>query len=157
MGPLLTWLAAQLGKTTDAKVVTDANGTLSAKLRGLVAILADVWVSASHWLSTSLSGVSACKLQKTYTVAEDVTLTDASTDYPMANAMAAGTKYLCVYCASAVKVAMGAATSATNGVWVGAGQPTVFPVTVTGTTADDKAHAQSATAGAVVTFTSMRD
>lgn len=113
--------------------------------------------TATGELKAQVSTVSACKLQKSYTVAEDVTLTSASTDYPMASAMAAGTKYLTVYCASAVKVAMGAATSSTNGVWVGAGVPTTFPVTVTGTAADDKAHAQSATAGAVVTFTSMRD
>jgi methyl coenzyme M reductase subunit C len=104
-----------------------------------------------------LDAVTDCKLTKGGTVAEDVTCTVAGTDYPMAAAMAAGTKYLVVYCAAACKVSMGAATSATNGVYVGAGLPTVFPVAVTGTAADDKAHVQSATAGAVVTFTSMAD
>lgn len=104
-----------------------------------------------------VAGVSACALKKSYTVAEDVTCTAATTDYPMAAAMAAGTKYLVIYCPSVCKVAMGTATSTTNGVWVGAGVPTAFPVTVTGTTADDKAHVQSPATGAVVTFTSMRD
>ena len=75
----------------------------------------------------------------------------------MGSAMAPGTRYLVVYCAAACKVAMGVATSATNGVYVGAGIPTVFPVSPVGVTADDKAHVQSATAGAVVTFTSMAD
>jgi hypothetical protein len=104
-----------------------------------------------------VGAVTACKLTKGGTVAEDVTCTLAATDYPMAAAMAAGTKYLAVYCAAACKVAMGAATSATNGVWVAAGTPTVFPVTPTGVAADDKAHVQSPAAGAVVTFTSMAD
>lgn len=110
-----------------------------------------------HRQSTKLASVSACALKKTKTVAEQVTCTAASTDYPMASAMASGTKYLVVYCSSACIVSMGEATSATVGVYVGAGTPTTFPVTVTGTTADDKAHVQSATAGAVVRFTSMAD
>ena len=105
----------------------------------------------------AVANVAACKLVKGGTVAEDVTCTTANTDYAMANAMAAGTKYLVIYCASTCKVAMGATTSATNGVCVAAGIPTVFPVYVTGVAEDDKAHAQSATAGAVVTFTSMAD
>jgi hypothetical protein len=104
-----------------------------------------------------ISSVAACKLTKGGAVCEEVTCTAASTDYPMASAMAAGTKYLVVYCASSCIVAMGAATSATVGVYVGAGIPTVFPVTVTGTAADDKAHVQSAAAGAVVRFTQMAD
>lgn len=36
-----------LGSTTDAAVTTDSSGTVSAKLRGLVAILANVWDSAN--------------------------------------------------------------------------------------------------------------
>lgn len=36
-----------LGTTTDAAVTSNASGTVSAKLRGLVAILADVWDSAN--------------------------------------------------------------------------------------------------------------
>ena len=111
----------------------------------------------SSGLGTDIAAVSACKLTKGNTVSQDVTCTLAATDYAMASAMPAGTKYLVVYCASACRVAMGEATSATNGVYVAAGMPTVFPVVVTGTAADDKAHAQSATAGAVVTFTMMRD
>ena len=106
---------------------------------------------------TVVESVSACRLKKGGTVAEEVTCTLASTDYPMASPIAAGTQYLIVYCASACKVAMGEATSATVGVWVGAGIPTACPVSALGVTADDKAHVQSPTAGAVVTFTSMAD
>lgn len=43
-----------IGATTDAAVSTDAVGSVSAKLRGLVKILADVYVSASHWLKVQL-------------------------------------------------------------------------------------------------------
>ncbi len=121
----------------------------------------DFWESllnaAKTALKFDLAGVTAAPLAKGKTVAEDVACANAATDYAMASAMAAGTKYLVVYCSAACKVAMGAATSATNGVWVAAGIPTAFPVVVTGTAADDKAHVQSATAGAVVTFTSMTD
>jgi hypothetical protein len=108
-------------------------------------------------LALSIKNISSCALRKGHTVAEDVTCTNANTDYAMANALAVGTRYLVVYCASACIVAMGAATSATNGVCVAAGIPTVFPVYVTGVAADDKAHVQSATAGAIVRFTSMAD
>lgn len=38
------------GSITDAAVVSDANGTLSGKLRGVVKILADVWDSTNHLL-----------------------------------------------------------------------------------------------------------
>lgn len=44
---------ANAGSTTDAAVTTNATGTLSSKLRGLVAILADVWDSTNHWLKTN--------------------------------------------------------------------------------------------------------
>lgn len=113
--------------------------------------------SGVHRQAMKIAGVSACALRKTKTVAEQVTCTNANTDYPMASAMPAGTKYLVVYCASACIVSMGEATSSTSGVYVGAGMPTVFPVAVTGIASDDKAHVQSATAGAVVRFTSMAD
>jgi hypothetical protein len=43
--------SATLGTTTDAAVTTSASGTVSAKLRGLVAILADVWNSVTHKLN----------------------------------------------------------------------------------------------------------
>lgn len=46
------------GITTDAAVVTDANGTLSGKLRGLVKIFADVWDSANHRLKVDGSAVT---------------------------------------------------------------------------------------------------
>lgn len=113
--------------------------------------------SGIHRQVSSIAGIASCVLRRSYTVAENVTCTAANTDYVMANAMASGTKYLVVYCVSACKVAMGAVTSSANGVWVGAGIPTAFPVVVEGVTANDKAHVQSPTAGSVVTFTSMRD
>lgn len=50
---------ANAGTTTDAAVTTDANGTLSAKLRGIVKILNDVWNSTSHFFSVSLSTLIA--------------------------------------------------------------------------------------------------
>lgn len=46
------------GATTDAAVTSNAAGTLSAKLRGLVAILADVWDSVNHRLKVDGSGVT---------------------------------------------------------------------------------------------------
>lgn len=46
---------ATIGATADAAVTTSAEGTLSGKLRGVVAILADVWVSASHWLKVAVA------------------------------------------------------------------------------------------------------
>lgn len=103
-----------------------------------------------------MRGVTACRLARGYTVAEDVT-TVASTSVTATNALTAGTKYLVVYCSAAVKVAMGAAVSATNGVWVGAGIPTVFPVTVTGTADYDRVRVWCATAGLAVTLTQMID
>ena len=106
---------------------------------------------------TVLESIAVARLTKGGTVAESVTLTLANTDYGATTAMVVGTKYLTVYCPSACIVAMGAATSSTNGVYVGAGMPTTFPVTVTGTPADDKPHAQSATAGAIITYTWMAD
>ena len=42
------------GATTDAAVVGDNSGSLSAKLRGLTKILNDVWNSTSHWLNVAL-------------------------------------------------------------------------------------------------------
>lgn len=41
-----------LGKTTDAADQTGSTTTLNAKLRGLLQIFADIWVSASHWIKT---------------------------------------------------------------------------------------------------------
>lgn len=107
--------------------------------------------------SMGIANVGACKLTKGDTVAEEVTLTNANTNYVATTAMPAFAKYVVVYCTYACIVAMGEATSSTVGVYVGAGQPTVFPVTRTGIAADDKPHAQSATAGAVVRFTWMAD
>ena len=41
------------GTTTDTAITSDANGTISGKLRGLVKIFADVWDSVNHVLKTS--------------------------------------------------------------------------------------------------------
>lgn len=47
------------GLTTDAAVTSDVNGTLSAKLRGLVKMLADVWDSVNHRLNVAVGGTVA--------------------------------------------------------------------------------------------------
>lgn len=47
------------GATTDAAVVSDVNGTLSAKLRGLVKIYADVWDSINHRLHVNVDNTNA--------------------------------------------------------------------------------------------------
>lgn len=105
----------------------------------------------------TINAVTAAKLTKLGTPAEQVTCTLASTDYAAVGAMPAGTKYVVVCSAATFIVAMGEATSATVGVFVGPNSPTMFPVTVTGVAADDTPHCQSATAGAVVRFTYMKD
>lgn len=46
------------GATTDTAVTSDSNGTLSAKLRGLVKIFASVWDSANGRLKVDGSGVT---------------------------------------------------------------------------------------------------
>jgi len=43
------------GAIADAAVTTNATGSVSGKLRGLVAILADVWDSTNHWFRVLLS------------------------------------------------------------------------------------------------------
>ena len=47
------------GAKADAAVVTDAAGSLSAKLRGIVKMLADVWDTATHSIKVKVSGVTA--------------------------------------------------------------------------------------------------
>ena len=86
-----------------------------------------------------------------------MTLTLAATDYAVTAQMPDGTKYIVAFCTAACIVAMGEATDETHGVYIGAGMPTVLPVLVTGVAADDKIHAQSATAAAVIRFTYMQD
>jgi hypothetical protein len=110
-----------------------------------------------------ITNVSACKLTRLGTPSEEVTCTAATTDYPATVAMPASTQYVVVYCDSECLVSMGEATSTGQsgqgnvGAKVGAGQATTFAVTVSGTTAHDKPHCQSPTAGAVVRFTYMSD
>ena len=108
----------------------------------------------------SVNNVVACRLSKGGTVCELVTCTAADTDYAGAGAMPAGTKYVVVSCAALCTVAMGAATSTTNGVDVVAGMPTTFPATVTGTTADDTVHVRTAAgtgASTLVKLSYMKD
>lgn len=108
-------------------------------------------------MALNVKNISACVLRKGTTVAQDVTCTSANTDYAADGPLSVGTRYVVIYCPSVCKVAMGAATSSTNGVYVGAGMPTIFPVYVTGVAADDTVHVQSQVAGAVVTITQMAD
>jgi len=157
--PLYQFNSASLGGTVSGNALTlalDTNTSAFANSDSLQ-IYYDSASGDPTYDAPSIANVAACKLTKGGTPSVQVTCTVASTDYPTVAAMPAGTKYLVVYCASACIVSMGEVTSATVGVYVGAGQPTVFPVTVTGTVADDKAHVQSATAEAVVRFTSMAD
>ncbi len=46
------------GATTDPAVLTDSNGTLSAKLRGLVTILSDIWDNAGNRIRVDGSSVT---------------------------------------------------------------------------------------------------
>ena len=50
------------GSTADAAIITDAPGTVSGKLRGLVRIFADVWDSGNHWIKIVVAGSSATSL-----------------------------------------------------------------------------------------------
>lgn len=47
------------GTTTDAAVTGDTAGTLSAKLRGLSKMLADMWDSTNHWLQVKVMNANA--------------------------------------------------------------------------------------------------
>lgn len=58
------------GATTDTAVTSDANGTISAKLRGLVKIFADIWDSTNHRIHVDGSGVTQpISVAQTVTVA----------------------------------------------------------------------------------------
>jgi hypothetical protein len=48
-----------LGATTDPAVTTNTTGTISGKLRGLVAILADVWDSVNHLIKVQQAALTA--------------------------------------------------------------------------------------------------
>lgn len=43
------------GATTDAAITTNTTGTISGKLRGLVAILADIWNSTAHTVRVTMT------------------------------------------------------------------------------------------------------
>lgn len=48
-----------IGTTSDAAVTTNTTGTLSGKVRGLVAILADVWDSVNHRIGVAVGSLPA--------------------------------------------------------------------------------------------------
>jgi hypothetical protein len=62
-GTVLNAIDTNAGATDDAAITTDAAGTLSGKLRGLVAILADVWDSVSHFLRVSIQNATLAVTQ----------------------------------------------------------------------------------------------
>lgn len=71
---------ATVGDTADAAITTDAVGTLSGKLRGLVAILADVWDSASHFLKVSIQNATLAVTQSgAWAVTTDVDVSNLAT------------------------------------------------------------------------------
>lgn len=83
-----------IGFTTDVAVVADVNGTVSAKLRGLVKILADVYVSASHWLAVQLQpseNYVGSAGGTTVTVADTFARPADTTAYTAGDAVAAAT------------------------------------------------------------------
>src|SRR5438876_10199364 len=47
------------GTTNDGAITTNTTGTISGKLRGLVAIFADIWNSTSHYFNVNLSTLIA--------------------------------------------------------------------------------------------------
>ena len=57
-GPDISSSAVE-GDVTDPAITTDADGTISGKLRGLVKILGDVWDSITHVLRVSVSNFPA--------------------------------------------------------------------------------------------------
>lgn len=82
------------GAVADAAVVTDAAGTVSAKLRGLVAILADIWDNANNLIRvhvTNIIGVTTAG-QKTKAGSLPVTLAsdEDNVNVDLASAIPAG-------------------------------------------------------------------
>lgn len=110
-----------LGALADAAVTSNAAGSLSAKLRGLVAILADVWSDASNALRAIVSGEGIH-------VAASVDVNDAlAADVDAAVAAAAGLRLV----GWAARESAGAAAVATFRIVHGAtvaGGTTVVPV-----------------------------
>ena len=138
--------------------------------------------SGSQYTYATITGVTAAKLQNGKMTADEVTCTLASQDYASANAIPASTKYVTVYSPNAAIVAVGEVTKSAStgaqlfdpvifdplifdsggsqgavGVYVGAGQPTTFPLAAADVTGSLKLHCQSATAGNVVRFTYQQD
>jgi hypothetical protein len=68
------------GTTADASVTGDNTGTLSAKLRGINKILADVWNSGSHFLKVSIQNATLAVTQSGTWDIGTVTTVTAVTD-----------------------------------------------------------------------------
>jgi len=63
--------APVLGITTDAAITTNAGGTISGKLRGLIAILADIWNSTVHAFGVEGKGTAGTRAGGVLTVQGD--------------------------------------------------------------------------------------
>jgi len=70
--------ASGVGTTSDAAVTTNTTGSLSGKLRGLVAILADVWDSGNHWLKVSIQNSSIAVTGTFWQATQPVSVADGS-------------------------------------------------------------------------------
>lgn len=123
--------AVILGTVDDAAVVTDASGTLSAKLRGLIKILADVWVDAKNALTVdvlSTGGVVSSAAQQVVAV--------SGTSAQSAAMNAASTRAI-LTSTTDCWVAWGsnptAAVATTGNIFLTAGVPS-YPISVTGGT-----------------------
>lgn len=74
------------GSTTDAAITSDTNGTLSAKLRGLIAILADVWDNGANLLRVSIQNATLAVTQSgVWTVARSWTLSSGTDSVNVGN------------------------------------------------------------------------
>jgi hypothetical protein len=104
-----------------------------------------------------IGGYTYAKLQKGLAPMTTITCTAASTDYHAAAPVPAWATYVCVNCVSACRVAIGEATSATNGLNISAGAAPILALNLDNVAAGMTIHAQSASAGAVVNLTYLSD
>ena len=144
-----------IGALGDAAVVANAAGSLSGKLRGLVAILADVWDNVAHLLAVRVASSTAAKLQLNGQPRTSINCAVASTDYPAGANIPAGTKYVVAWAANLCIVAVDEATTAAVGVAIPPNTPTRFPVAFGA--GDSSVHVQSPTAGTTVYITYLQD
>lgn len=79
------------GATADAAVTGDNTGTVSAKLRGINKILADVWDAANHWFKVSIQNATLAVTQSgTWTIATAPTTAGTSTNTNVAASASTG-------------------------------------------------------------------